>query len=251
MSPTIRRAALGLYTYGEFFFLALFVFLPIMALVALFARRDPGRRLRGRWMRRFGRLTSELTPLWRFRVEGRAPPGIEKSPYVVVSNHVSTADPFLLSHLPWDMRWVAKAEAFRVPVTGWLISLGGDIPLKRGVKSSIERMFDAAHATLASGTSVMLFPEGTRSADGELQPFKDGAFNLAIEAQVPVLPVVVHGTRACRPKGSLWFGDASAVARVLEPVSTAGLTAVDVPALRERVRDRIARELAAMAPSAA
>ncbi len=251
MGTTVRRVALGLYTYAEFFFLAVFVFLPIMAAVALVARRDPGRRLRGRWMRRFGRLTSELTPLWRFRVEGRTPPGIDERAYVVVANHMSTADPFLLSHLPWDMRWVAKAEAFRVPITGWLIGLGGDIPVRRGARASIERMFAAAHATLASGLSVMLFPEGTRSPDGQLQAFKDGAFDLAIEAQVPVLPVVVHGTRACRPKGSLWFGDATAVARVLEPISTEGLTSVDAPALRERVRELIARELATMATSPA
>ncbi|MBK7859777.1 MAG: 1-acyl-sn-glycerol-3-phosphate acyltransferase [Archangiaceae bacterium] len=242
----LRRAALGLYTYAEFLVLAL-VFLPIMAVVAVFTARDPGRRLRGRWMRRFGRLTSDLTPLWRFTVEGRRPPGIDHRGFVVVSNHQSSADPFLLSHLPWDMRWIAKAEAFKAPLSGWLIRLGGDIPLQRGVRASIERMLAAARATLAAGMSVMVFPEGTRSPDGRLQPFKDGAFNLAIEAQVPVLPVVLHGTRECRPKGSLWFGDASAVARVLEPISTVGLTLVDAPALRERVRERIARELAAMA----
>lgn len=97
--------------------------------------------------------------------------------------------------------------------------------------------------------SIMLFPEGTRSPDGKLQAFKDGAFSLAIAAQVPVLPVALHGTRECRPKGSLWFGEATAVVRVLEPISTSGLTEADVPALRDRVRLRI--EQAALALSAA
>lgn len=237
----MRKALYGLFTYFEFFALAL-VFLPIMALVALVARRDPGRRRRGRWMRRFGRVTGAITPLWRFGVEGRAPEAIKSQGFVVVSNHLSTADPFLLSWLPWDMRWVGKEELFKQPVTGWMLRLCGDIALRRGERSSVENMFRECRETLASGLSIMLFPEGTRSQDGTLGAFKDGAFKLAIEAQVPVLPVVIHGTRECRPKGSLWFGQARAVARVLEPVPTRGLTLADVAALKERVRDRISEE---------
>ncbi len=242
----VTKALLGLYTYFEFFLLAL-VFLPIMGLVALFTgKRDPGRRLRGQWMRRFGRVTSACTPLWRFSVEGEKPAGIDRESFVVVSNHQSTADPFLLSWLPWDMRWVAKQELFRQPVTGWLISLGGDIPQRRGERESVVEMFDECKKTLAAGVSVMLFPEGTRSPDGKLQAFKDGAFQLAIESQRPILPVALTGTHACRPKGSLWFGKAKAVARVLEPVPTQGLTLADLPKLKEQVRERIAAELATM-----
>ncbi len=236
----MKRMVLRLYTYAEFILLGLFVFLPIMAAARVFARHDPGRRARGRWMRRFGKLTSQLSPLWRFHVEGDGPHDIGDRAYVVVSNHLSTADPFLLCHLPWDMRLIAKREVFRQPVTGWLISLGSDIPLERGNRASVECMFAAARETLASGMSVMLFPEGTRSADGQLQEFKDGAFALAIESGVPVLPLAIHGTRECRPKGSKWFGEADAVVRVLEPISTQGLTAADVPRLKGQVRDRIA-----------
>jgi 1-acyl-sn-glycerol-3-phosphate acyltransferase len=238
----MKIAVLGLFTYFEFFVLAL-VFLPIMAAVVLFTRPEPGRRRRGRWMRRFGRLTSRLTPLWTFSIEGEGPAAIDSKPFVVVSNHLSTADPFLLSWLPWDMRWVAKEELFRPPVTGWLLRLGGDIPLHRGERSSVERMFAACRETIAAGVSVMIFPEGTRSRDGRLQAFKDGAFQLAVETQVPVLPVVVSGTRECRPKGSLWFGRARAVVRVLEPISTAGLASADVSRLRDQVRSLIASEL--------
>ena len=95
-------------------------------------------------------------------------------------------------------------------------------------------------ATLVAGLPVMLFPEGTRSRDGELRPFKDGAFRLAIETQVPVLPIAIEGTRDCRPKGSWWFGRARAKARILAPVPTHGLGAGDVASLRETVRGRIA-----------
>lgn len=239
----MRRVALGLFCYLQFFLLAL-VFLIPLGLVALFAPRDPGRRLRGRWIRRFGRAINTFNPLWHFRVEGAKPADIDSKPFVVVSNHQSSADPFLLSLLPWDMRWVAKIELFKKPLVGWLIHLGGDIPLHRGERASVEAMFAQCRATLAAGVSVMFFPEGTRSPDGHLQAFKDGAFQLAIETGTPVLPVVVQGTRACRPKGSLWFGEASAVVRVLAPVPTTGLTLADVPQLKARVREQIAVALA-------
>ena len=93
----------------------------------------------------------------------------------------------------------------------------------------------------------MLFPEGTRSRDGELQPFKDGAFRLAIDAQVPVLPIAIEGTRDCRPTGSWWFGRARARARILAPVPTRGLGVGDVARLRETVRGLIAAAHAAHA----
>jgi 1-acyl-sn-glycerol-3-phosphate acyltransferase len=234
---------LGLCAYVTFFLSAL-VFLPVLGLVTLVTLRDPTRRIRGRWMRRFGKTTSSLTPLWRFRIEGPRPPDIDHRAYVVVSNHESTADPFLLSWLPWDMRWVAKESLFKLPFLGWLMRLGGDIPLRRGDRTSVGQMMTMSARTLAGGLSVMLFPEGTRSPDGQLGPFKDGAFQLAITAQAPILPVVIAGTRQCRPKGSLWFGQARAVARVLEPVPTIGLTIDDVARLRERVRARIADAIA-------
>jgi 1-acyl-sn-glycerol-3-phosphate acyltransferase len=192
-------------------------------------------------MRRFGRVATRLSGLWRFSVEGEVPADIDSHSYVVVANHMSTADPFLLSFLPWDMRWVAKEELFRIPLTGWLLRLSGDIPLRRGDGQSVKEMMAACRETLDAGLPVMIFPEGTRSRDGELQPFKDGAFRLAIEAQVPVLPIAIEGTRDCRPKGSWWFGRARAKARILAPVATRGLGAGDVARLRETVRDRIAQ----------
>lgn len=241
----MRRAILGLYTYFEFFVCAV-VFVPLMAVAALLAKPDVGNRIRGRWMRRFGRVTSRLTPIWKFSVEGQGPKDILQRGYVVVSNHQSTADPFLLSFLPWDMRWVSKEAIFKLPIIGWLMKLGGDIPLRRGEAQSVVQMLNACKETLASGMCVMIFPEGTRSPDGKLLPFKPGAFQLAIETQSPILPVALTGTHACRPKGSLWFGEAKAVVRVLEPVETAGLTAADLPALIERVRESIAKGVAAL-----
>ncbi|MEY3389306.1 MAG: hypothetical protein RLZ74_912, partial [Actinomycetota bacterium] len=93
-------------------------------------------------------------------------------------------------------------------------------------------------------------PEGTRSADGSLGAFKDGAFRLAIDAGVPILPLVVHGTRTALRKHDWRLGDSNAVVRVLDPISTEGMTIDDMPKLRDDVRALIARELDEMSAAA-
>lgn len=234
----MKSAVVATYTYAEFIALGV-AFLPIMAASRVRHRADTTRRVNGRWMRRFGKLTSSITPLWRFRVDGTPPADIDTRAYVVVSNHESNADPFLLSHLPWDMRWIAKQELFRQPLTGWLLTLGGDIPLRRGEKESVLEMLEECRRTLRAGLSLMIFPEGTRSKDGTLLPFKDGAFQLALECGVPVLPLALAGTKDCMQKGSFLLHEARATVRVLEPISTRGMTLEDLPRLRELCRDRI------------
>lgn len=236
----MRRTLLGLYTYFEFFSIAVLM-LPVFAAVAVWKRdSDPTYRARGRVMRFFGHFTSRLTPIWKFSVEGEAPADIDERGYVVVANHESVADPFLLTYLPFDMRFIAKEEMFRLPLIGWLLQCSGDIRLKRGHGDSIRAMMEECRRTLEHGLSVMIFPEGTRTRDGQLLPFKDGAFRLAIETQSPVLPVALKGTRTCMPADSLWFGEARAAVRILEPVPTAGLTLADVEQLKATVRERIA-----------
>jgi 1-acyl-sn-glycerol-3-phosphate acyltransferase len=158
---------------------------------------------------------------------------------VVVSNHESFADILLISHLPWEMKWLSKAELFRIPVMGWMMWLVGDIPVKRGFGPSALEAMERCRAALSRRVSVMIFPEGTRSRTAELLPFKDGAFRLAIEAGVPILPLAVSGTRNALPKHDWRFGRSVAEVRVLEPIETAGLTPDDVPALKQRVRDLI------------
>jgi 1-acyl-sn-glycerol-3-phosphate acyltransferase len=198
-------------------------------------------RAPGRWVRRLGRVTSRLTPLWSFSIEGAAPPDIASRAYVVVANHLSHVDPFLLSSLPWDMRWVAKEELFKTPLAGWILTLGGDVPLRRGSGESVRAMLDGCREALDGGLSVMLFPEGTRSRDGALQPFKDGAFELAVERGAPVLPVAIAGTERCMQKGSSRLGRARAIARILEPMETRGMTQADIATLRESTRGQILR----------
>ena len=219
-----------------------------MAVSSRIHRGDPTQRQPGRWMRRLGRAASALTPLWKFVIEGKAPADILEKPYVVVANHESTADPFLLSWLPWDMRWVAKEELFKKPFTGWAMGWGGDIPLRRGDGESVRAMLDECKRSLDAGIPIMMFPEGTRSKDGALMPFKEGAFDLAIRAGVPVLPIAIAGTRQMRPKGSKWFGRARACAKVLEPIQTKGLAKDDVSDLAKRSHAVISEALAELRP---
>ncbi len=238
----MKNVATGLFTYTEFG-VVLGSFLPIMAVAHRLYRHDPTQRVPGRWMRRLGRTATRFQWLWDFHIEGKGPPDIDHRAYVVVANHESTADPFLLSWLPWDMRWVAKEELFRPPFVGWAMRFSGDIPLRRGDPESVRQTMVECEKALAGGISVMMFPEGTRSKDGALLPFKDGAFRLAIEAKVPVLPLAIAGTHAMRPKDSKWFGRARAGVKILPALSTAGMGLDDVATLRDRSRDAIGAAL--------
>ena len=139
-----------------------------------------------------------------------------------------------------------KESIFKIPVMGWMMRMAGDVAVRRGDVNSRADALAACRDRLAKGVSVMIMPEGTRSADGQVQPFHDGAFRLAVETGCPILPIAVAGTRACLAKGSWIIGRANAIARVLPPIETVGLTLDDVPALRERVRVLIAEARAAL-----
>jgi 1-acyl-sn-glycerol-3-phosphate acyltransferase len=201
---------------------------------------DRGRYIVGYVFRRIGPAMATLNPLWRFRYSGTMPQN-PRHPYVVVSNHESFADILLISHLPWEMKWLSKAELFRIPIMGWMMWLAGDIPVKRGFGPSAVEAMERCRKALRQRVSVMIFPEGTRSKTAELLPFKDGAFRLAVEAGVPILPLALSGTATALPKHGWRFGRSAAHLRVLEPVDTAGLTLADVPALKARIRDLIVR----------
>src|SRR5271166_5315328 len=148
-------------------------------------------------------------PIWHLRVVGR-----DKLPWrgpaVLVANHASLIDILVLFALYRPFKWVSKASNFRLPFIGWNMTLNDYVPLVRGNKESIVRMmaecrrhlaqgspvliFPECRRHLAQGSPVLIFPEGTRTRDGELQAFKDGAFRLAVEASCPVIPIAVHAT---------------------------------------------------------
>ena len=199
----------------------------------------------GKFLRFVGLILGHTYPPWKFRLEGTWP--ADGGPYVVVANHQSLLDIVLLCRMPHEMKWVIKEELFKVPWIGQMLRLTGDIAVKRGDSESGGEAVARAKAYLKRGMSVMIFPEGTRSRDARLLPFKKGAFRLAIDAGVPVLPVVVSGTAAGFPKGGATVAACDAVATILPPIPTAGLTQADAGVLRDRVR---AAFVAALPPGA-
>ncbi len=233
----------SLRAYGQFGALSA-VWLPLVAAARGLSAGDPTHRLSGRALRALGRTVARASMTWDFHVDGEAPRG---RPFVVVANHVSIADPLLLSFLPFDMRFVAKDELFRIPLVGWLLRLAGDIPVRRGDATSGREMQTACVETLRGGLSVMIFPEGTRSRSGVLGTFRDGAFRVAIAAGAAILPVALHGSERCVDADGPHAARASA--QILTPIETTGLDEHDVPALRERVRGAIAMALDRQAPA--
>jgi 1-acyl-sn-glycerol-3-phosphate acyltransferase len=241
-------AAVGVVIFG-FFYVAL-----VWLVTAPF---DRGRYHAGRAFRQLAMAAAKLNPLWHFETDGQSPAN-PRHPYVAVSNHESYADIFLISHFPWEMKWLSKDTIFRIPVMGWMMRMAKDIPIKRGKRESVVSAMQGCRDRLGKKVSVMIFPEGTRSMTDDLLPFKDGAFKLAIEAGVPILPIAVAGTRDCMAKHSFAFRRARAKARVLPAIPTAGMTNHDVAALRDRTRAlidaerrRLQRELAGERPDTA
>lgn len=192
----------------------------------------------GRLFRHIGLWVEATTPRWRFEIRGTRPAN-PRNPYVVVANHESFADIIVLTHLPWEMKWLSKASMFRIPFFGWLMWAVRDIAVHRGKGSSAKAAMAACRDRLDGHVSVMIFPEGTRSRTDAMLPFKDGAFRLAIEAGVPVLPIALTGTRNAIAKHDWRIGPTHAIVEILDPEPTAGLTVADAPALRDRVQERI------------
>lgn len=245
MSSRFVRTVLSVWSWAVLGLLVVVWFPMVLAVRIVTAPFDPGRYAAGYLFRKLAVAHQRATPLWTFAVRGRAPDD-PRHPYVVVANHESFVDILLISHLPMEMKWLSKAEFFRFPLVGWMMRLAGDIPLVRGQRDSAVEALRQCRDRLDKRVSVMIFPEGTRSKDGELLPFKDGAFSIAVEAGVPILPLAVHGTRTALRKHDWRLGRSVAEVHVLDVVPTEGLTADDVPALRDRVRGVIEAELIAM-----
>ncbi len=216
------------------------VFLPLVAITRLVTFPfDRGAYAAGYVFRKVVMPNSYLNPLWSFSTSGSLPDDMRR-PYVVVANHESFVDMVAISHLPTEMKWMSKIGIMKIPVLGWMMRLVRDIPLHRGEASSGAKALDLCHERLSQGTSVMIFPEGSRSRTGELGDFRAGAFKIAIEGQHPILPLAVYGTRDCLRPDDWRQHRANAEVRVLEPIPTEGLTVDDLPALRDEVRSRIA-----------
>jgi 1-acyl-sn-glycerol-3-phosphate acyltransferase len=156
------------------------------------------------------------------------------------SNHVSWYDVFVLASVLPRYRFVAKAELFRIPVFGRAARAVGTIPIQRDNRKAAFGAYDEAAAGIREGSSVVVFPEGTRGRDYPLRPFKKGPFVLAIDAGVPIVPTVVYGTIAVQPRGSWRIRPGTVHVHFLEPVATGGLTYDDRDRLSRAVWSRMA-----------
>ena len=190
----------------------------------------------------WARLNSWLTPM-RVRVDGRDLVDPHQS-YVLVSNHQSHYDVFVLyGWLDVDFKWVMKKELRRVPGLGAACDRLGHIFIDRSNRKAALATLEAAKERIVDGTSVIFFPEGTRSPDGRLMQFKRGAFRMALDLGLPILPLTVSGTRDVLPARSADLMPGAARLVIHPPITTDGCTIDDVPRLIEEVREAIASAL--------
>ena len=162
--------------------------------------------------------------------------------YVFLSTHQSWMDiPVMLGYLPCQLRIAAKREVFLIPFLGWHMRRSGQIPINRGSTAESIASLQRAARLLGGGVSAFLFPEGTRTRDGSLQPLKKGGFRLALESGLSIVPVAIVGTRAAMPRGSMVLRAGPVLMHIAPPIPTRGLDDADLPALVEQVRDAMER----------
>jgi 1-acyl-sn-glycerol-3-phosphate acyltransferase len=163
-------------------------------------------------------LISKLIPSTKIEIQGKEK-AKKGTTYVIIANHQSILDILLINCLKYRFKWISKIENTKVPVLGWYLRMAGYITVDRGNEESKTEMLEKSYHCLTRGISIMIFPEGTRSTDGGIGFFKRGAFQLAIQAGVPILPVVIDGTTEILPKHGHKFGSGYNVKiKVLDPV---------------------------------
>jgi 1-acyl-sn-glycerol-3-phosphate acyltransferase len=162
-------------------------------------------------------------------------------PYIFAANHQSQFDILALQgFLGIDFRWLAKKELFKVPIWGTAMRRAGYIPIDRSHGRQAIKSLDGAAQKIARGTSVIIFPEGTRSKDGKLQKFKSGAMRLAIKSGVPLVPVAITGTYKILPKGRLLVRSGQVTIRAGQPIDTQGYKSKDKNELAALLQEAVA-----------
>lgn len=235
------------FLFGCYFFTAAGIAIfPIILVWAVTAPFDPTGQVLHRFTSWFTHtFYFRLNPGWRCRFEGLE--HLNASPnFVVVANHQSYWDIMILQGLPVSFKWVSKRLIGFIPFVGLTMVLNQYILFDRGNIRSIKNMMQACRRWLSVGTSVVIFPEGTRSSDGQIGTFHTGAFKLAGDCNVPVLPVVLDGGGTILPKGNwnMTF-NANVTLRILPPVLPSDFN-YDVNALSAQVRELMVQELKAI-----
>ena len=193
------------YVYIAFIGLISMVMFPAALIIRLITSPFDERRVCNNLFSSFwASLYIWLMPLCTVKIKNRQKLDMKKN-YVFVSNHQSQLDILVIYRLYFPVRWISKAVVFKLPFIGWNMFLNGDIKLKRRDKQSIQLMIERCEQLLEQNVSIMVFPEGTRSKTGIVQPFKPGAFILAKKMKKPIVPLVINNSKNALPKYSLIF----------------------------------------------
>jgi len=171
-------------------------------------------------------------------VVNQAAPLDRGRPYIFMANHLSAADIWsLYVAIPVPVRMIAKKQLSKLPFVGWAMRVGRFIFIDRQNGTSARRSIEEAVRRIHEGTSVLIFPEGTRSRDGKLGPFKKGGFHLAANSGADIVPVGIRGSREVIPKGSVLIRKGVVTIEIGAPIPAAGIPEADRPALQEHVRN--------------
>jgi 1-acyl-sn-glycerol-3-phosphate acyltransferase len=185
----------------------------------------------------------KLMPIWKIKIEGREK-AVKGTTYVIISNHQSLLDILLINCLRLRFKWISKIENIKLPFLGWYLRMAGYITIDRGNEESKMEMLEKSSGCLKRKISIMLFPEGTRSLNSNIGFFKRGAFQLALGAQVPILPILIDGTGGILPKHGLIFNSGHHITiRVLDPVQPESFGTGNVDELAARFNSLLVDEM--------
>ena len=190
----------------------------------------------------WGSLHLWLIPAWRLKVIGRE--NIDrKKKYMIVSNHQSQLDILVNFNLFAHYKIVSKKEIFNLPFIGWNMTLNNYIKLKRGDKKSIQKMIQDCEKSIDQGNSILFYPEGSRSQDGQMKPFKLGAFAIAHKKKIPLLPIIIKGTKDALPKHSLKIKkNTNIILKVLKEIPYESFAHLSVEDTAKMTRDIMLKE---------
>jgi len=209
---------------------------------------DPQRKVMHKMSLFWGLHYLWINPLWKIEYKCAANIDKKKS-YVIISNHQSMIDICLVYKIPLIFKWVSKKEVFKMPFIGWLLKLHGDILIDRGDRQSTKKMFKEAESWVQKGCSISIFPEGTRSTDGKIAEFKEGAFMIAKLNKLPILPVVIEGSRDILPvKGAIVGFKATAKLHVLPEISAETVSSMKTKELSDMIHQILLDEHKKMVP---
>jgi len=185
-----------------------------------------------------------LSPIWSVTITGRENVDRKKA-CIMTCNHQSMIDILVIYRIFLHFKWVAKSSLFKIPIIGWNMWLNRYIKIERSSTKSQRKMLKQCAENIQKGSSVMIFPEGTRSRDGELRHFKEGAFLIALKQKTDIVPMVVDGTAKALPeKGIFPFRKQKVCLHILSPVSYETFKDMSIRQLSEHIHSIIAAELA-------